>query len=71
MELTREELAAYADYLIGKPCPVHPNNIIKNGYYDIYCGSKTKYGSFCNGGRISIKWLNEYRKNEKDKIIPK
>jgi len=56
------ELEAYGKYLIGKPCPLHPQSKIKDGKWDIWCGNKTELGTWCNGGSVNKEWLENYRK---------
>ena len=60
--ITRKELEAYSKYLIGKPCPLHPNSKIKDGKWDIWCGNKLEDGTWCNGGSIDEQWLTNLRK---------
>ncbi len=62
MALTKEALEAYGEYLIGKPCPLHPHSIMKKGKWDIWCGNKTELGSWCNGDFPSEEFLTNFRK---------
>lgn len=50
--MNRELIEKYAQYLIGKPCPAHPNNIIRQGKWDLWCGMKDEFGTWCNGGNL-------------------
>lgn len=64
--MNRETLNAYADYLIGKPCPVHPNNKIKQGRWDIFCGMRDKYGTWCNGGSPTQEFISNYERENNE-----
>lgn len=62
--MTRKELEAWTDYLVGKPCPKHPHSLIKNARYGLYCGNKDEYGTGCNGGWPTTEFLTNLRKKQ-------
>ena len=64
-EITREEIAAWQAYQLGKPCAKHPAHIIKNGKYGLYCGTKTAFG-WCDGGWPTEAWLMNFRQEVKN-----
>lgn len=66
MEITIKELELYEAYLLGKRCPKHPNNVVKRGHYDLWCGMKDELGRWCNGGPISQIFLNNLRRERKE-----
>lgn len=60
----RHELEAWCNYLVGKPCPIHPNRRIMNGTHGLWCGSKDEKGRWCDGGEISQEFLENLRKEK-------
>lgn len=63
MEISREELDKWTDWLVGKPCPKHPNMIIQRGRYGNWCKVKTAFG-WCDGGFPTEAYINELRKEK-------
>ena len=61
--ITRDELAAWQAYQIGKSCTEHPNHILKDGKYGLWCGVKTAFG-WCNGAWPSEEFLEKLRKEK-------
>ena len=55
--ITREQLDKWQTYQIGKPCPLHPENTVKEGKWGNYCGGKTTFGSHCDGGLPTEEFL--------------
>lgn len=61
-EISRQELEAWEKYIIGKPCAKHPNRLIRQGNYGLFCGAKTPLGTWCSGHWPTDEWLAEFRK---------
>lgn len=61
--ITQEELKAWQEYQIGKPCTKHPTHILKDGKYGLWCGVKTAFG-WCNGDWPTEEWLKNLRNNK-------
>ena len=56
--MTGDELRHWQDWIVGKPCPKHPQSLIKDGKWGNWCGNKTDLGTWCDGG-----WpTEEYKK---------
>lgn len=64
--MNRKTLEAYADYLIGKPCPIHPDRTIKQGKWDIWCGAKDEFNTWCNGGEIPKEFITNYERENNE-----
>lgn len=64
--ITRTEINAWQQYLVGKSCPKHPQNLIKTGNYGNWCGQKDILGTWCNGGFPTEDFLKELRKEHND-----
>ena len=60
--MTTQELDAWQEYLVGKPCPKHPHTIIKNGKFGLWCGNKTELRTWCDGGFPTKEFLESLRK---------
>lgn len=65
-ETSMEVVEAYAKYLIGKPCPMHPNRTVKKGNWDLWCGGTDELGRWCNGGAIPQEFISKYERNKND-----
>ncbi len=44
------DLRAWQKWMIGKQCPKHPQSILRNARYGLWCGNKTEWGVGCDGG---------------------
>jgi len=61
--ITRDELDAWEKYIIGKPCPKHPNSLVKKGKYGTWCGNRTNLGSWCDCGWPTEEFIINHRKS--------
>ena len=61
MNLTREQLEKWQEYLVGKDCPKHPGHIIKDGKYGLWCGIH-EFNGWCDGGFCTQEWLDNLKK---------
>lgn len=59
--LTREELEAWDKHILGKPCPRHPERLLKRGKFGTWCGQRMSDGTWCSGGWPTDEWLAEFR----------
>lgn len=60
--MTEKELEQWCNHLIGKACPKHPNRIIKEGRYGLWCGAKDEMDRWCDGGSPTKEFLASIRK---------
>ncbi len=58
----RSELEEWEKYILHKPCPIHPNKLIKSGRWGNWCGEKDNLGRYCDGGFPTDEWINNLRK---------
>jgi len=61
-----DEMEAWQKYLIGKQCPRHPDKIVKDGYWGLWCGAKTELGTWCDCGWPTNEWLLNFRKENNE-----
>lgn len=62
--ITRKELTAWSNYIIGKPCPKHPQRLIQEGRHGNWCGVKNELGTWCDGGWPTKEWLESHREEK-------
>ena len=46
--MNESELNQWTKHIIGKPCPYHPNRVVKDGKWGIWCGGKDELGRWCS-----------------------
>lgn len=61
----RSELEAWWEYSVNKPCPKHPNKLIKKGKWGNYCGEKDELGRWCGGESFPTKeFISKLQNND-------